>query len=105
MSSAPAAASAPPLLFRGLRGISSADVSREVLAGVTPAALAVLALIDVEGLRVADPVGQLLARYDLLEPIARATSSEPTATHSTPLNAAPSPGSLWGARGEGGVTP
>jgi hypothetical protein len=35
MSSAGAAVPAPPLLFRGLRGASSADAPREVLAGVT----------------------------------------------------------------------
>jgi len=33
-----------------------------------------------------------LNRYDRLEPVGRGTSSRPTATHSTPLNAAPSPG-------------
>ncbi|MBV9355634.1 MAG: SulP family inorganic anion transporter, partial [Chloroflexi bacterium] len=41
MSASAPAAPAPPLLFRGLRGISSADLPREVLAGVTLAALAI----------------------------------------------------------------
>ncbi len=40
-AAAPLSASTPPLLFRGLRGITRADLPREVLAGVTLAALAI----------------------------------------------------------------